>query len=62
MGAEVQHTVTVLMAIECEVEVSAVTCSEAMEKAERIPGVVKAIRASDSCTILPAYRNQARGL
>jgi hypothetical protein len=47
MGAEVTWTVRVLITHEAVVEVSAVTETEALERAERLPGVVTALGIAD---------------
>lgn len=45
MGACVPWTVTVLKLVEVEIEISAVTGTEAMKFAEQEPGIARAISA-----------------
>jgi hypothetical protein len=52
MGAETTYRVKVLRLVEDEIEVSAVTGSEALEIAAKEPGVARAVEVLDH----PAYR------
>ena len=47
MGAEVQWTVRVLKYVEETVEISAVTETEAMERADKLPGVAIVLGVRD---------------
>jgi hypothetical protein len=47
MGAEVTYFVKVLKTVEALIEVDAVTGSEAMRKAEKEPGVIRALECYD---------------
>jgi len=47
MGAEIKYVVTVLHLVEAEVEVHAVTSSEAMEKAAKLPGIARVVKAEE---------------